>query len=579
MSELLQSYSDFLKLCFKEHWGFDIDSWDESTRKQFVDSDSKYRNPEYPENISDSEKKKYIVGNYLWYLYPHFYKVKEAFRKISFEHNKQGIWTSLTSPGNKYLVDIGAGLLTGTFAYCDFLKEFTSRSYLNDNNYNIYVIANEPDSYKAGLLNTYQDKIINLIQEKTGVSVNIEYINEPFPNSKDMIMLSLEKKKFFKELIIINACIIKWISGFIPDMYADLSAFSDRTHLVNIEPFYSDNKHGIEDKLKELSEFNSNQIDKLHNVPPQSIQYRHPNHPNGPFAHISSHADSFLMSYYYSTNLQKNFFTSERLKEAYYKTRQNIINSHFHDRIDLIMFDSAINLELERLSVKLAADYKFALTLDYKVHKNRKEGGGYNFRHMSTRKIDNEIVSAAIINPIAETDRYIEDTYGKKCSHGNRLAIQSKTRIYEYFLDNWLQFKRIAIEFAKEKDHSIFQYDIEKYYENIKIAGLTENLSAKYMRPQNNHVRKMTESLLTLKCYTTTKKTGCTECSYEDGSYRDCTEVNGLPQGPISSGFYANIYLYPLDEEMITMTGHGDDFLYLRYVDDNYYCNLSKQNR
>ncbi len=521
-SELLDSYSDFLKECFKNDWNIDVASWDRATMDN-------YKNPECP-NINEMEYKKCLVGNYIWYLYPHFYKIKKSFKVI-----QDKAYNNLTKPGNKYILDIGAGWLNGLLAYCDFLKE----SGKTDANYYINVIANEPDHYKVGILKKHQEEIADIISKNTNDKINIElkFITVPFPDSKDEVKESLNSKQFFDELIIINACIVRWIENFTPDIYEELNSFSDRTHLINIEPTYADNKHDIESKLKSLCDFNSTKIDKLCSIGPIKVDYTLTNHPNGPFSHISSHQNSFHMSYYYATNLQENFFSIDRLKEAYYKTRLNIIQSNFYDRIDLIMFDAALNDELSRLSDNLksgkreeGSDFKFALTLDYKIHKSKNEDNSYSFRYMSTRKIDNEIVAASIITPISDTDRYIEDIYSIKCSYGNRLAQQSKTRFYEYFLENWIEFKNTALRFAEEKGFYIYQYDIEKYYENVDINCLNDSLNCQYIRPKNDYIKNLTKSLLYLKCYTTTKNVSCSTCSYEDRIDRACQDTHGLPR-------------------------------------------------
>ena len=86
-------------------------------------------------------------------------------------------------------------------------------------------------------------------------------------------------------------------------------------------------------------------------------------------------------------------------------------------------------------------------------------------------------------------------------------------------------------------------------------------------------LKRLTENLLTLKCHTTVHKEECIDCFKRNivKPEFDCNERYGLPQGPIVSGFFANIYLYLLDKTMlegIERYKYGEDYLYLRYVDD-----------
>ncbi|MGD0280988.1 MAG: RNA-directed DNA polymerase [Dissulfurispiraceae bacterium] len=520
-------YFNVLKPYIKNAWGIDIDSHKETLKD--------YKNPDYSHITDQTEHRKYIIGNSLWYLYSHFYKVKCAFDTISIELANAKQYTSLIMPGDKCMLDVGAGLLTGTLAYVAFLKE----NFRLDKDYDkLHFIANESDPFKVELLRENKTNIEKLIKDYLGV-------------------------------VIINACILKWIDHFSVEMYEDINAYSNRSHLVHIEPTdYED----IIEKLSKIQTYKSVKIGRLFNYQ-GNIPYVYANHPDGPFAWKDAGSGEFKLLYCYETNLEKTFFSKERLSAAYYKARPNIIASQYYDKIDLVIFDKTLTKSLAELSQLLAKEdnngkpsFKFARTLDYRVHKNISDGK-YSFRHMSTRKIDNEIASVAIVEPIAETDSYIEEIASQTCSYGNRLDVRSKLRFYSYFLDAWLEFRSKALNFALSNNYAIFQYDLEKYYENISVAVLTQILGF-CSRPKNDFIMDLTATMFNTKCYTTTRKTKCLNCSYEDKDKRDCNERYGLPQGPISSGFYANIYLYPLDEAMTQIKGFGKSFLYLRYVDD-----------
>lgn len=115
-------------------------------------------------------------------------------------------------------------------------------------------------------------------------------------------------------------------------------------------------------------------------------------------------------------------------------------------------------------------------------------------------------------------------------------------------IDQWMKFEEYVRCDASE--HTILVTDLQNYFENIRIADLRDTL---------------------LQCLRNTdcpysKKTSLRFCidsvcrCLEAWSYNG---VNGLPQNRDVSSFLANIYMLPIDKEMID-GGHD----YYRYMDD-----------
>jgi len=565
---------------------------------------SKYSLLNYDEinKKTQEEQKKFVVGHYFWYFYPHCYKIIRGFRKINDDLEEEGIFHRLKPTRNGhscvYIVDIGAGLLTGLFSYCCFLLDTFGGKLPNNFNCKIFYIANEPNQYQTTLYQNYikkiQSYILYITEEK--IEVHIKHIQAHFPDSISQIKEFLEKQReAVKDLIILNACILKWLPDtFEPQWYEKLFFHPDRIYLLFVEPGMDTvNYESIINRLDYIKKHYQNKIDIIKSYPQShdeklSYWYYNPYMLSSPKSPQTPHErqGKFRFSYVYLTNLTHKFFTAEKLQDAYYKTRLNIITSPFYDKIDLILFDQNLENETERIAKKLQTKIEnnndkqgfiFSKTLDYLVHKGRKDNENYIYRPMSIRKIDNEVATVALIEPMSETDRWIEWQKNKpRCSFGNRLTIYSKTRFYQYFLDNWLEFKQKALDFARQQGFIILKYDLSKYYEMIntrKVLDMLFNDEKGYCcyKGQNKHLKRLAENLLTLKCYTTVHKDECIDCFKRNSVKSSCNERYGLPQGPITSGFFANIYLYPIDETMLEgIEGYeyGDDYLYLRYVDD-----------
>jgi len=115
-------------------------------------------------------------------------------------------------------------------------------------------------------------------------------------------------------------------------------------------------------------------------------------------------------------------------------------------------------------------------------------------------------------------------------------------------IEQWMKFEEYVRCDAAEK--TVLQTDLQNYFENIRIHDLRETL---------------------LNCLTKTncpysKKTSLRFCI---DSICRCLEAwsyngsNGLPQNRDMSSFLANIYMLPVDEQMI-----GEGYDYYRYMDD-----------
>jgi len=307
------------------------------------------------------EQKKFVAGHYFWYFYPHCYKIIRGLKKIKDDLDGKELFNNLKPSGNEhscvYIVDIGAGLLTGLFSYCGFLLDTFEGELPNNYNCKILYVANESNSHQAKLYQNHTKDIQNYISKVTNekIEVHIEHIQTLFPDSVSQIKEILEKQKeSVKELIILNACILKWLSGqFSLERYEKLFFYPDRIYLLFVEPGKDTEDYElIINRLNKIQNFYQDKIDII-KLYPQSqekkLSYWYYNNPYMNFG-IPIKQDEFRFLYVYLTNLTYKFFTAQKLQEAYYKTRLNIITSPFYDKIDLILFDQNLEKETERMA-------------------------------------------------------------------------------------------------------------------------------------------------------------------------------------------------------------------------------------
>ena len=131
-----------------------------------------------------------------------------------------------------------------------------------------------------------------------------------------------------------------------------------------------------------------------------------------------------------------------------------------------------------------------------------------------------------------------------------RRTIQKRINIIESWYGQWTKFIEKAVYTFKEEEYKFLAIsDISSYFENINISIL-ERILLKYL-PKEPKIVNLLCSLL--QYWTWPTKHGL-------------MIERGIPQGNDVSSFLANIYLLPLDKELIKFEKRGSR--YFRYVDD-----------
>jgi hypothetical protein len=176
-------------------------------------------------------------------------------------------------------------------------------------------------------------------------------------------------------------------------------------------------------------------------------------------------------------------------------------------------------------------------------------------RPLSMLKFNDLIVFQAMVNIIAdECYDKIAPLYGNTI-FGNQINTSSSKQtdsifFYRPWKKNWKRFSDKSISFFNDGYKYLSEFDIASFFDTIDHYILVQILQNNY-RIQS----EITDLLST-----------CLEVWTADFNHKTFKSRHGIPQGPISSPFLADLYLIYLDEE-ITSKGKLD-IKYARYVDD-----------
>lgn len=162
-----------------------------------------------------------------------------------------------------------------------------------------------------------------------------------------------------------------------------------------------------------------------------------------------------------------------------------------------------------------------------------------------------QIIYQAITNVIADEFYPLMSRYFNINTFGNIFKpteVDNKIFFYEKWKSQWKKFKEQKRKYYAEGYEYTVEFDIASFYDTIDHFVLFDILSKNKIE---NELINLLKNCLSQWTITPTTKFGFK---------KSC----GIPQGPISSAFYAEVYLYNLDEEMRKQK----NIKYFRYADD-----------
>lgn len=232
----------------------------------------------------------------------------------------------------------------------------------------------------------------------------------------------------------------------------------------------------------------------------------------------------------------------ENLRSAWAKAQHNIRSESLYDETEIRLFDMNIDHRLDVLQKQLYAYANdVALTNEMICYKFPKNNSTTRPRGLS--RFEEEILSVAIVQNLGDRSSKLRgSSYAYRISNGKR----DTEYLYEYWFSAYCYYMKKALDSAKDYPNgAIIRVDIESFYTRIIQSQLCNELSKELTESQR--IRWLIRLLLSKDIN-----------EHEVGQ--------GITQGSIGSGFYANIYLTPIDVKFGNGNQWGVEFH--RYVDD-----------
>lgn len=237
-----------------------------------------------------------------------------------------------------------------------------------------------------------------------------------------------------------------------------------------------------------------------------------------------------------------NVTSAENIELAWARVRRELQHEAFFDDVEIRLFERDLDANLERLRKRLLNYARYFLPIgrptEYRVPKNESES-----RPRGLLRIEEEILSVAIIQQLGNR---LSDLTGNSYAYQLSARNDKSEYLYRPFWECFSDYLKDAKNAASEhKNASILRTDLSSFYTRIVQEKLDE-LAQMYLSPE----RRVSYFLRLLF-----------------DKNLDASEVGkGIVQGGIGSGFYANIYLMPVDQTF----GRSNIWRarFFRYVDD-----------
>ncbi|MHC5746939.1 MAG: reverse transcriptase domain-containing protein [Nostoc sp.] len=234
----------------------------------------------------------------------------------------------------------------------------------------------------------------------------------------------------------------------------------------------------------------------------------------------------------------------KNLKLAWARSRNNLLRESLYDETELRLFEINLEIRLLELQQQLYAYNNDVALVDQRIsYKFPKNISVTRPRGLS--RIEEEILSVALIQKLGNKASQLRgSSYAYRISKDDRS--KDTEYLYEYYFEAYSSYINEAQDGARKHiNGAVLRVDIESFYTKVFQEELCEFLSRELTT--SDRIRWLIRLLLSKKL--------------------DEHEVGrGITQGSIGSGFYANIYLQPIDERFGTSNEWGVKFY--RYVDD-----------
>ena len=232
----------------------------------------------------------------------------------------------------------------------------------------------------------------------------------------------------------------------------------------------------------------------------------------------------------------------ENIELAWVKARNNVFNESFYDEVEIRLFESNLDENLltlvDNLVDKLYSDNFLPSNqdIDYKFVKGRAKG-----RPKQLTRLEEEILAIAILQTIGQKNNFEFNSY--------KLELEQTEDLYEDYFPKYKQFLESSRESANRfQDGAALRTDIQSYYVTVIQQQLID-ITVRELEINSKRIKWLLTKLL--------KKN--LNNGHQNGE--------GLKQGTLTSGFYANLYLKAVDD-YFNDKERKNKIQYHRYVDD-----------
>ena len=500
------------------------------------------------------------------YFHAHFFKFQQAILSREHEIDSASPFTpSIFDKPHLTILDIGTGVGTVPLAIIDLLRNYQrAKVELGYTPFviNLNFILVEPNKLKHQvideLLNQYQalvySDLINISQKVIGCCFS----------DKDCLNEILSADVCGSTLLISMSCFLYWVSRKYQDLepiIEDLKQITENTEYDSIGVLCVEPKeykkedvlpeelimrilYSLENRLVSVEERQFPEIDVQYENPARSYYREKDNIRYGP----NPFHFGYLSHIKPSSKSQESFAALvelDKLKSSWVKALHTLRLGFVEDLIESKLFESQYEQKLAHLRSLMAQNVVLDYNLDFDVSYDAPKSPSTN-RPMMFCRLENQIALVALSQVIGE---YWENKFDElKVSYGNRLCLEQNEYFYKYWLTKHREYMS-DVRQRLDEGMGLCSSDIKSFYPHINQNKLIDKLRDNLLKSESK-LENFCETLLKRACHGSDKSN------------------SGLPQGGVTSGFFANVYLQSFDQNLLDQFADEKHTNYHRYVDD-----------
>lgn len=517
-------------------------------------------------NLGSISSLEEVAAEMFCFFHAHFFKFQRAI--LSREHEIDGaspFTPSIFDKSHLTVLDIGTGVGTAPLAIIDLLRNYQkAKVELGYTPFviNLNLILVEPNKLKHRVLDELLSKYKDLVDSHL-ININQKVIGRCFPD-EDCLNEILSTDVCSSTLLVSMSCLLYWVLRQHQDLepiIEDLKQIIENTEYDNIgilcvEP--EKYKEGMppEERIMLILDSLENRLLSIEErqFPEINVQYENParsyyrekenNIRYGPnpfhFGYLSHIKPSIKSQESFAALVE-----FDKLKLSWVKALHTLRLGFVEDLIESKLFEVQYEQKLAHLRSLMAQNvvsyYNLGFDLNYDAPKSLLTN-----RPMMLCRLENQIALVALSQVIGE---YWENKFDElKVSYGNRLCLEQNEYFYKYWLTKHREYMG-KVRQRLDEGMGLCSSDIKSFYPNINQSKLLNKLRESLPKSESK-LEKLCDTLLRRACH--------------GGDKSD----SGLPQGGVTSGFFANIYLHSFDQNLLDKFADEKHTNYHRYVDD-----------